>query len=199
MSTAVLQPATPTRCQQLMTATDDLHEHLHGVVAAAEAFADTARYARWLAVQFRFQQEIEPLYALESLQRWLPGLANRGRLAAVAADLADLGTESPAAAAERIPAEDLPTALGWLFVSEGSTLGAAVLLKKAEAQLGLSAAFGARHLAAAPAGRATHWKQFVQALDALELDAADERRLHEAARAAFRRFDVLLQDGFRPA
>lgn len=196
MTTAELSdPPAQSRTARLSAATDDLHEHLHGVVAAANPFASRERFATWVSVQHRFQHEIEPLYKLPALQPLLPDLANRGRLAAAAADLADLGVDLPAAAGT-VTVGDLPEAIGWLFVSEGSTLGAAMLFKRAQT-LGLSETFGARHLAAAPEGRARHWKQFVQAVDALELDDAQEQRLQEAARAAFRRFDVLLKEAFQ--
>ncbi|MCJ2185057.1 biliverdin-producing heme oxygenase, partial [Novosphingobium sp. 1949] len=79
---------------------------------------------------------------------------------------------------------DRASALGWLYVSEGSNLGAA-LLRKAVAPLGLSDDFGARHLAPAPEGPAAHWREFVAALDTVPLDAEEEARATEAARRAF--------------
>ncbi len=194
MDTSTLSaPGVKPRSATLSAATDDLHEALHGVVAAAAPFTSREHFTRWVLVQHRFQREIEPLYRIAELQDWLPDLANRGRLAATEADLADLGTAVPAQEAPAHDTRDLASALGWLFVSEGSTLGAAVLFKKAQT-LGLGESFGARHLAAAPEGRARHWKQFTQALDQLELDETEEVRLREAARAAFRRFDTLLRE-----
>lgn len=193
--TAVSQPPVQCRADRLSAGTDDLHEHLHGVVAAAEPFASRERFGTWVSVQYRFQHAIEPLYHMPALQSWLPDLANRGRLAAARQDLVDLGVGVPALPPAD-PVRDLPEALGWLFVSEGSTLGAAVLLKKAKAQLSLTETHGARHLAAAPEGRAQHWKRFVQAVDDLELDATDDARMLAAARAAFQRFDGLLREAF---
>lgn len=90
---------------------------------------------------------------------------------------------------------DLPTALGWLYVAEGSNLGAAFLLKEA-AKLGLSEAFGARHLAAAPEGRGLQWRTFTAALDALELSDDEEGRVVAGAEAAFRRVRGLVKDAF---
>jgi protein TonB len=54
--------------------------------------------------------------------------------------------------------------MGWLYVAEGSNLGAAFLLKEA-VKLNLSGSFGARHLAGAPEGRGLHWRTFTAALD----------------------------------
>ena len=106
----------------------------------------------------------------------------------IAQDLADLTITAPDNAdirfSEDAAAFDLPEALGWLYVVEGSNLGAAFLLKDA-AKLGLDETFGARHLAGAPEGRGLHWKTFVAALDAVELTADEENRMISGAEAAF--------------
>lgn len=189
------EPRAASRCDRLTAATDELHEHLHTVVAAAEPFASRDRFGRWLTVQYRFQRGIEPLYRAPAIQGLLPDMPARSRLPAIKADLADLEVPPPEGAAAVPGDQDLPEALGWLFVSEGSTLGAAVLLKHAQG-LGLSDTFGARHLAAAPDGRAHHWKRFVAAVDAVALDHAEERRMQDAARAAFQHFATLLESAF---
>ena len=122
-------------------------------------------------------------------------LAARSRLGAVAAGLADLGIVPPQAEGGSVATVGDHAALGWLFVSEGSTLGAAILLKRAEA-LGLSDTFGARYLAAAPEGRARHWKAFVEALDGLDLTPAQDAEVTAGADAAFRRFAALITREF---
>jgi heme oxygenase len=86
-------------------------------------------------------------------------------------------------------------ALAWLFVSEGSKLGAAFLLKRMPA-LGLSETFGARHLGEPEGGRAQGWKAFTAVLDSVELDAEQERLAEVAAIAAFERFTVHLERCF---
>ncbi|MGG2475716.1 biliverdin-producing heme oxygenase, partial [Rhizobium sp. BR5] len=80
---------------------------------------------------------------------------------------------------------DLPEAMGWLYVVEGSNLGAAFLLKDA-AKLGLTEEFGARHLAGAPEGRGLHWRTFTAALDEISLTVEEEERVVAGAEAAFR-------------
>jgi heme oxygenase len=89
-----------------------------------------------------------------------------------------------------------PEALGWLYVAEGSNLGAAFLLKEA-AKLGLSESFGARHLADAPEGRGLHWRRFTAALDAVALSASEEARAIASANDAFARVRALV-DRFLP-
>jgi heme oxygenase len=184
-------PLAP-RHQRLSEATDAQHEELHGAVAALAPFASRENFARFVAVQYRFQSEIEALYRRPELQALLPGLAQSGRLAAAAADLDDLGVARPVIDAGRTVSPGFFQALGWLFVSEGSTLGAAVLLKRAQA-LGLSENFGARHLAGAPEGRARHWRAFVSVLDGLQLDETEDAAVMQGAQSAFARFHELLR------
>ena len=71
----------------------------------------------------------------------------------------------------------------------------AFLIKRAEA-LQLSDSFGARHLGEPEGGRAQGWKTFVAALDAVVLDAEQERHAEAAAIAAFNRFADHLERTF---
>lgn len=89
-------------------------------------------------------------------------------------------------------------ALGWLFVSEGSKLGAAFLIKRAVG-LGLSETFGARHLGEPAGGRAEGWKRFTRTLDSLEFSAEEEAAVEKGAINAFMRFTVLLEQAYATA
>lgn len=170
---------------------ETLHQHdrMETLMAAGQVFASRDRYARFTAAQYLFQQDVEAFFADHGLQQAVPDLQVRGRLQAARDDLSDLGatvpTDGPATADVVMPA-----ALGWLYVSEGSTLGAAFLLKDAQTLLGLSAQFGARNLAAYPEGRARVWKRFVTALDARP--QADHDAVIAGANAAYDRFGNLL-------
>ncbi len=188
-------PATiaASRHKRLSAATDELHEHMHLLVARAAPFTDLDRYRRFATVQYRFQAEIDPLYRRASLQSLIPDLATRSRRDAAAADLEDLGVPVPAVT--NTPALSDHEALGWLFVSEGSRLGAAILSRHAEV-LGLSATFGARYLAAAPEGRARYWQCFTEALDALDLGSMQEAQIEAGAIAAFERFATLFSEAY---
>ena len=194
MTADALIDAPPlARHQRLSAATDVQHEELHGIVAALAPFESRENFARFVLVQYRFQAEIEALYRRPELRALLPGLAESSRKKATIADLADLGITAPAEeGGGQRSSLGFAEALGWLFVSEGSTLGAAVLLKRAQA-LGLDEHFGARHLAGAPEGRARHWRAFVSMLDALQLDEAEDAAVIHGARSAFDRFRELLR------
>lgn len=182
----------PALSQWLKTETHDAHALLDGTIMARAGFASREGYCRFLAVQHRFHADIAGLYADPGLAALIPGLAARDRSAAIAADLADLAAGQPDIAPAPAPADDLPTALGWLYVAEGSKLGGALLRKEAAA-LGLSDSHGARHLAPAPGGPAAHWRAFTGALDAVVLHDDERSRAVAGARSAFARFQNLVE------
>lgn len=175
-----------SRSVRLKAATRDSHGALDKRIMAGDIFADRSSFARFLRVQYRFHRSIDALYASPALDALLPDLAERRRLQQVRSDLEDLEQALPgediAALGNDLP---LPTALGWLYVVEGSNLGGTVLYKMAAA-LGLDRDFGARHLAAHPDGAARHWREFTAALDAVVLSPAQEQEVIDAADAAFR-------------
>lgn len=198
MTTITQPPLEASRARRLKAATSETHERLDQRIMAEEPFASLENYGRFLAVQYRFHRDIDALYADERLRTLLPDLAERRRFDQIAQDVADLGIPLPeAGGAARFAAADadLPTALGWLYVAEGSNLGAAFLFKMARA-LGLDENRGARHLAGHPDGRAQHWRSFTGALDAVTMDEAGETQLADGARAAFRRVHELVQNAY---
>ncbi|MBO0906072.1 biliverdin-producing heme oxygenase [Jiella sonneratiae] len=178
-------PAADGRSKRLKQATGAIHERLDRQMMAASPFSSRERYVRYLRLQYLFHREVAPLYRDPGLAGIFPDLAQRRRLELVAADLMDLGEAPPPPSDRAGPeAHDLAPALGWLYVAEGSNLGAAFLLKAAGA-LGLSESWGARHLRAAPEGRGLQWRTFTHALDGVELSAGDEDRVVDGARHAF--------------
>ncbi|MBS0237150.1 MAG: biliverdin-producing heme oxygenase [Proteobacteria bacterium] len=183
------------RAKALKLATHSAHERLDHRIMAGAPFADRERYVRFVKVQHAFHRDLAALYGNAALAALLPDLAGRQRLSQIEDDLGDLGVVVPRYdIAPHFGAHaDVPTALGWLYVAEGSNLGAAFLLKEAE-KLGLDEMFGARHLAAAPEGRGAHWRSFTAALDAVTLSAEDEQRAIAGATAAFTRVAALVDE-----
>lgn len=180
---------------RLKDETATLHEQMHALMEQAQPFASRAQYVRFVAAQYHFQRDVEHLFEDPAIQAAVPDLQVRGREAAALADLADLDA-APGDAAIATGKVAMPAALGWLYVSEGSTLGAAFLLKEVKDKLGLSETFGARNLAAYPEGRAVVWRRFVSFLDAPGLSAQEQDAVVAGARAAFERFGVLLKRHF---
>ena len=198
MTTIELEkPVEASRAKRLKARANTTHERLDASIMAGRPFEDRQRYGLFLKVQYSFHRDIDALYARPVLDGMLPDLDGRRRLKLIALDMADLGLDLPAiASAPALQSDaDVPTALGWLYVAEGSNLGAAFLLKEA-ARLGLSETFGARHLAAAPEGRGLHWRTFTTSLDALQLSDDEEDRAVAGAEAAFRRVHGLVKEVF---
>lgn len=199
MTTLDLSPSRPGLAARLKSRTEATHGGLDAAIMAERPFADRERYGRFLAVQHAFHRDVDALYVDPALGRLLPGLAALRRLPLVVRDRADLGVsgqEPPGAPVFRDGGpHDLATSLGWLYVAEGSNLGAAFLLKEA-AKLGLSDTFGARHLAPAAEGRGLHWRTFAAALDGVELSEDEDRRVIEGATAAFERVRALVGTAF---
>ena len=195
-----MTPLETSRAKRLKSSSNGVHEGLDNAIMAAKPFSSRDTYAEFLRIQQLFHRDIAALYETPELTALVPDLLERRRINEVLTDLDDLGAEpAPADGPPRFVAGepvDVPTALGWLYVAEGSNLGAAFLIKAAAA-LGLSAEFGARHLAASPEGRANHWRSFTAALDAPEMTEEEEARVQAGTAAAFARVRGLVDVGFK--
>ena len=186
------------RSQRLNQITHEPHTKLDALVKAHAPFETQANFARFVVAQYLFQSELVALYNDPELIKLVPDLAERCRADAAKLDLVDLDTEVPAPVAGAVQNPSKAEALGWLFVSEGSKLGAAFLIKRAVG-LGLSETFGARHLGEPAGGRAEGWKRFTRTLDSLELSAEEEAAAEKGAVDAFVRFTVLLEQAYASA
>jgi heme oxygenase len=187
------QHVIPTRAEGLRAATQSTHETLDKSIMASNPFASMANYTRFLKVQHALHRDVLPLYLSPVLQHLIPDLSRRSRFAAVTQDAARLGAELPDYTDAPAVGADfgVPEALGWLYVVEGSNLGAAFLYKAA-VKMGLSVEHGASHLAEAPEGRAASWRAFKDRLNAAKLSPAEEVRVIAGAEAAFARVRMLV-------
>lgn len=183
------EPPVLDRAARLKQATHAAHERLDARIMAVRPFESAERYARFVELQYRFMRAVEPLYRDPELARHIPDLAGRSRCEDAAADLADLGRAPGEVEPVRV---GVPEALGWLYVSEGSNLGAAFLIKAAE-RLGYNETNGARHLAGHPEGRGLHWRRFKEALDAVPLTPAEDAHAVAGAMAAFAHVESLVE------
>lgn len=185
-----------SRAAFLKQRTTRAHAALEARIEDLRPFASRERYALFLQAQLAFHQYVEPLYRQAPTAHLLPDNQHRSRLGRVEADLRDLGVAAkPGRAAEF---RSLAEGLGWLYVAEGSKLGAAVLLKAVDA-LGLHGGFGARHLAADDRGRGQSWRLFTAALNDQPLSSAEDRHAADAANDAFRFFADQIERVFREA
>jgi heme oxygenase len=180
------------RSARLRALSQSLHDSLEHAVGAHAPFASRASYARFVQMQYLFQSELRDLYQDPRLAELFPDLPGRCRADAALADLADLAMPVPEALPGAPDGLSQAQALTWLRVSEGSKLGAAILIKRANA-MGFDEHFGARHLAEPEGGRMRAWKAFNAVFDALPFSPAEEAQADQAAIDAFSRLQVLLQ------
>jgi heme oxygenase len=195
MTTQATEQRSNLRSQRLNQITNEPHSKLDALVKAHSPFETPANFARFVVAQYLFQSELVSLYNDAELTAIVPDLPARCRADAARADLADLDTEVPEPVAGALKNPTKAEALGWIFVSEGSKLGAAFLIKRAVG-LGLSETFGARHLGEPAGGRAEGWKSFVKTLDGLAFSAQEEAEVEKGAIDAFNRFTVLLEQAY---
>ncbi len=193
MSTVInTQPATDL-ISQMRSATMPAHELLDNLIMKTDPFASRENYGGLLTMQYCLQRDLDPLYHDASLKELLPDLESRSRLHLVEKDMADLGLTPPSDGdVFTLPLSDLPAKVGWVFVLEGSRLGAASLFRRAAA-LGLNETFGARHLAGPPDGPAGAWRTFVQAISALPFSEEEREHATAGAIAAFEHATRLTQ------
>jgi len=127
---------------------------------------DHDSYVRYLIGMAAFREAIEPqlrraAYPVE-FGGWRPTLIS----AELLGDMRDLGVGNPAPEIAHPIAPSLSALMGVLYVVEGSTLGARVLVKRAR-QLHFGAAHGARHLHA-QLSNPESWIVFQQILQEIE-------------------------------
>jgi len=180
-------PVALSRSKRIKQATITLHDRLDQTIMQHQPFADVARYRLFLQMQHHFHVLLQPVYEGIATDPRLSPFRCTYRLGLIEQDLADLRyypNHHAALPSKPLTLADLPGALGWLYVAEGSNLGAAFLLKDA-ARIGLSPAFGARHLAAPSEGRGAYWRNFTAALDAIYLPVEAENLVIHGATEAF--------------
>lgn len=173
-----------TFSKRLKYSTRTNHDSVDSLVMQSEPFENEENYRKFLRLQHIFHLSVAPLYQHDDLQALFPGLAELPRLSAVESDLNDLGLKADVDASLLATPTDLYQAIGWLYCSEGSNIGAAFLYKETQ-KLSFDADHGARHLAAHPEGRAPHWRKFVAQLDALSLTEEQEALAIKGAMDAF--------------
>ena len=181
LAEAAAGPMVEDRRFALKRATNEAHERVEGVVRDAGMFETREGFRRYLAATYEMRVRYERLLDLNQAERVWTDYPTRKIAGLIAEDIEDLGgipMSSEPADKKTYSAGEL---LGMLYVLEGSSLGARVLVKSV-ADMGLSASFGARHLFRQAEDRGA-WRSFLDALS-----ASPEPPCHHTARATFDAF-----------
>ncbi|WP_102796273.1 biliverdin-producing heme oxygenase [Bowmanella denitrificans] len=179
-----------SRALRLKAGTADLHSHVDTSIMAKDPFASVQSYLQFLTLQYLFLKDVEALYTHPQLAEHLDDLNERRRLDALELDFADFDLCLPDIAVKPLitAKTDFATALGWLYVVEGSKVGAAMLGRQVQARLPVSGDKGARYLAGPGAGRGSAWRHLVQVIDDVVFSETQEQAILKGARSAFSRF-----------
>lgn len=111
-------------------------------------------------------------------------LQRRGSIAALRADLHDLGLEVPPVPA--LPGPSCPAeAAGWLYVHEGSSLGGLVILRRLRARLGPALGDATRHYRRHGRATAATWQETRRLIAGLLPDDPAQDRAIAGATQAF--------------
>lgn len=181
-----------SRSERLKQSTHDLHEKIDTTIMTKHPFESTENYLRFLSLQFYFLRDVEVLYTHPALLECIDDLPMRSRIRLLEQDFFDLGYPLPSGRLEPVLSDttELARALGWLYVVEGSKVGAAMLGQQVQKKLSLNGEYGARFLAGPGAGRGSAWRHLVHLIDNIELDAYQEEAIVFGARQAFTRFQL---------
>jgi heme oxygenase len=177
-------PAKRTLRDWLRSATTARHREVEAIAARRASFEKLSGYAAWLTGMQTVHRHFEQVWATTSPGACLPAASFHRRAELLALDLRDV---PPVTCAMPRPAGPVPTddaeRLGVLYVTEGASLGARVLLVRARA-LGLDATRGARFLSA-QAQHYTAWRELVDRLNGASLSREEEQRLLDMSLRTF--------------
>lgn len=173
----------PALRARLRAATAPLHDRLDREVAVA-CLGDPPDAARLLTMHHAALCALVPALEQAGAARLLPGWEGRSRLAALEADLAELGVTVPLLrlAEPRLPAD--PATWGALYALEGSRLGNRVVLRRLQEGRGLPGGRAARFLSHRPAA-AAEWPRVLERLESLGCGEAGFAAVAAGAEAVF--------------
>jgi len=178
LAEAGAERAVEDRRFALKRATNEAHERVESVVRDAGMFESREGFRRYLAATFEMRSRYERLLDMNRANLVWADFPTRKIADLVGQDVADLG--GVAVNPEQVDSQALSAGklLGIMYVLEGSSLGARILVKSA-ANMGLTPDFGARHLFKQAEDRGA-WRSFIAAMS-----VSSEAPCHVTARATF--------------
>lgn len=170
------------------------HERLRNLLIELDLFKNLEQYKKFTLAQYNFHCVVEDLFIEHDINELIPNIKCTERLITLRKDLEDLHIHPEGVSIKNTIISNRYEALGWLYVSEGSTLGAAMILKGVKSEYGLSENFGARNLGEYPEGRAIYWANFTDGLNKLHLNLEEEKALINGVFSAFKTFGLMLEN-----
>ncbi|MGZ0714731.1 biliverdin-producing heme oxygenase [Pseudomonas palleroniana] len=198
MHSQVYDVSAPSLLEALRTGTGLLHVALEKRLPFFSEHLDAQWYQRLLQAYYGFYAPMEvSLYASGLIPAGFDP-AQRVKTPTLVNDLKALGLDDEAIRALpyccQLPTFDTPAAcLGALYVLEGATLGGQVLRREMAQRLAVNADNGGAFLNIYGAETGRRWKDFLDYLGCLPLDADAKARAVIAARSTFSGFEQWLE------
>lgn len=158
----------PLLTSSLRNRTKNIHGKLDEHLMDMGLFSDKEKYKIFLTLQYHIHHDADHLYYNSNLAAIIPNLQLRNRFEKVKEDMRDLGVAIPSSFKAPV-FNNISSAIGSLYVVEGSKLGAKYLLHYVS-MIGLSDEYGAKHLGADSEGRGASWRSFQSAIDNAKID-----------------------------
>jgi heme oxygenase (biliverdin-IX-beta and delta-forming) len=175
----------------LRSETHELHDQLERLVAVDRQIASPAHYAAYLLRLWACHVAAEAQLLEVDFTPLGFDYRNSIRSRLIEADLEHLGITSARRAAQSRPDRlQLPTieaALGYVYVIEGSAIGARAILPEITAALGFDAQRGASFFGGLREGKQV-WQGCLAALDAIECNSRGADVVVQSSKEAFRLF-----------
>ncbi|KTC63915.1 heme oxygenase [Pseudomonas fluorescens ABAC62] len=197
MQSQACDAGVPSLLETLRTGTALLHVALEKRLPFFSEHLDVERYRRLLGAYYGFYAPMEAaLYESELIPEGFDPLL-RMKTPTLLGDLRSLGMDDEAIGTlprcAHLPRFDTPAAcLGGLYVMEGATLGGQVLRREIARSLGLDADSGTAFLNVYGSETGRRWKDFLDFLCRLQLDAQATESAVDAARSTFSCFEQWL-------
>jgi heme oxygenase len=173
---------------ELKSRTADLHRGIEAAVPLMDPALTLERYADYLGHLYPWYSTVEArLTAIAGLRAVIQDLDARLKTEILARDLNALGRAAETGIdVSFIPdLRSIPQALGCLYVLEGSTLGAQILIRAVRNSLGAEVAGKTTFLAGYEENTALRWRQLRTSLSRFLTRAEDQETAVLAARATF--------------
>jgi len=187
----------PSLLEALRTGTGLLHLPLETRLPLFSERLDAGWYQRLVEAYYGFYRPMEAALYDSGLIPDGFDQTLRVKTPTLVSDLHALGLNDDAISAlpacSDLPVFDTPAAcLGALYVLEGATLGGQVLRREMAQRLGIDADNGGAFLNVYGADTGRRWKDFLDYLGRLPLDAHAKQRAVDAARSTFSGFEQWL-------
>jgi heme oxygenase len=178
--------------QELKARTTDLHKRIETLVPLLDRDLTISGYTQYLQQLFPFYQQLERcLRSVTGLSSVVADLDERWKTDLLAADLGINLVGSGdlfefALTSDFIPQpRNIPEALGCLYVLEGSTLGAQILIRAVRGSLGKAAEGKTHFLESYQSRTGEKWRRLCAILNAALVDPAELEITVASARSTF--------------